>query len=62
MSESEVSNEVEVPTAVTSKGACGGKPEKGLKRRDDQTWWVNKEYDSSETSDEDEEEILPVWP
>lgn len=59
-SESESSDEDEVPTALTKKGALGAKPEVGLKHRVDHTGSAEKEYTSSESSDWNEEGSLSV--
>lgn len=61
MSESESSDGDEVPTAIPKKRALGAKAEEGLKRRVDHTGSAEKEYKSSESSDEDEEGDISVW-
>lgn len=61
VSESTSSDEDEVPTTLTKKRAFGAIADNNLNRRADHTGLAEKEYKSSESSDEDAEEDLSVW-
>lgn len=61
MSESASSDEDEVPKTLTKKRAFGARADDNLNRKVDHTGLAEKEYKSSESSDEDVEEDLSVW-